>query len=453
MTAQMYIIDYGSGNLRSVQKAFEHVGVTAEIGSDPGAVRGAAALVLPGVGAFGAAMAELERRELVAPIQERVKEGVPFLGVCLGLQLLFEGSQESPGVTGLGLFQGDVRRLPAGLKVPHIGWNQIEIAKHSELLEDVPNGTAFYFVHSYVVVPRRPQDVLTFTEYDVGFVSGVNERTWLRFNFTPRSRARWGYGSIATSRDEWARSRSETDMRLFPAIDIQNGQCVRLRRGDFADSTVFGTDPVEVARNWEQQGARYLHVVDLDGARLGSPQNFGVVAAIAEALSIPVQLGGGIRTLEALDLIAQTRVARVIVGTAAIGDDAFLREALRRWGEGLVVAVDAQDGFIATHGWQKRTLVPVAELAEQLVTLGVNEVLYTDVSRDGMMRGMNIKAYEELAQQTTLEIIASGGVTTLEDLVAVKALEPMGVTGVIAGRALYEGSFTLAEALAVLGVD
>lgn len=242
-------------------------------------------------------------------------------------------------------------------------------------------------------------------------------------------------------------------MRLFPAIDIQNGQCVRLRRGDFADSTVFGTDPVEVARNWEQQGARYLHVVDLDGARLGSPQNFGVVAAIAEALSIPVQLGGGIRTLEALDLIAQTRVARVIVGTAAIGDDAFLREALLRWGEGLVVAVDAQDGFIATHGWQTRTLVPVAELAEQLVTLGVNEVLYTDVSRDGMMRGMNIKAYEELAQQTTLEIIASGGVTTLEDLVAVKALEPMGVTGVIAGRALYEGSFTLAEALAVLGVD
>jgi glutamine amidotransferase len=192
MTAQMYIIDYGSGNLRSVQKAFEHVGVTAEIGSDPGAVRGAAALVLPGVGAFGAAMAELERRELVAPIQERVKEGVPFLGVCLGLQLLFEGSQESPGVTGLGLFQGDVRRLPAGLKVPHIGWNQIEIAKHSELLEDVPNGTAFYFVHSYVVVPRRPQDVLTFTEYDVGFVSGVERENVVAFQFHPEKSSTLG---------------------------------------------------------------------------------------------------------------------------------------------------------------------------------------------------------------------------------------------------------------------
>lgn len=244
-------------------------------------------------------------------------------------------------------------------------------------------------------------------------------------------------------------------MRLFPAIDIQGGQCVRLRRGDFADRTVFGSDPVEIAKRWEEQGARHLHVVDLDGARVGSPQNFEVVKAVAEAVSIPVQLGGGIRTVEALDLIAQSRsrVARIIVGTGAIGDDAFLREAFRRWGSRLIVAVDAEDGFVTTHGWQKRTLISVARLAEQLVALGVKEVLYTDVARDGMMRGMNIKAYEDLARQTTLEIIASGGVTTLDDLRAVKALEPLGVTGVIVGRALYEGAFTLPEALEVVGVD
>lgn len=242
-------------------------------------------------------------------------------------------------------------------------------------------------------------------------------------------------------------------MRLFPAIDIQNGQCVRLRRGDFADSTVFGSDPAKMARRWEQEGARHLHVVDLDGARLGSPQNFDAVAAMAAAVNIPVQLGGGIRTLEALDLIASSRVSRIIVGTVAIEDNAFLVEALHRWGTNLVVAVDAQDGFVATHGWQKRTMVPVAELTEQLVELGVKEVLYTDVSRDGMMMGPNIKAYEELAQQTTLEIIASGGITTLQDLKAVKVLEKHGVTGVITGRALYEGAFTLAEALAVLGAE
>lgn len=242
-------------------------------------------------------------------------------------------------------------------------------------------------------------------------------------------------------------------MRLFPAIDIQGGRCVRLRQGDFADSTVFSNDPVEVARRWQEQGARHLHVVDLDGARLGSPQNFDVVRALAEAVDIPVQLGGGIRTVEALELISGSRVARVIVGTGAIGDETFLREALQDWGAGLIVAVDAEEGFITTHGWQKRTLVPVAQLAAQLAALGVKEVLYTDVSRDGMMRGMNINAYEELGRQTTLEIIASGGVTTLEDLRAVKALESLGVTGVIAGRALYEGAFTLAEALAVVGTD
>ncbi|OPZ75946.1 MAG: 1-(5-phosphoribosyl)-5-((5-phosphoribosylamino)methylideneamino) imidazole-4-carboxamide isomerase [Actinobacteria bacterium ADurb.Bin444] len=242
-------------------------------------------------------------------------------------------------------------------------------------------------------------------------------------------------------------------MRLFPAIDIQGGRCVRLRQGDFADSTVFSNDPVEVARRWQEQGARHLHVVDLDGARLGSPQNFDVVRALAEAVDIPVQLGGGIRTVEALELISGSRVARVIVGTGAIGDETFLREALQVWGASLIVAVDAEEGFITTHGWQKRTLVPVAQLAAQLAALGVKEVLYTDVSRDGMMRGMNINAYEELGRQTTLEIIASGGVTTLEDLRAVKALESLGVTGVIAGRALYEGAFTLAEALAVVGTD
>lgn len=185
MNARLYIIDYGSGNLRSVQKAFEHLGVAAEIGSDPRAVRQAAALVLPGVGAFGAAMAELQRRRLVEPIRERIEAGAPFLGVCLGLQLLFEESEESPGVMGLGVLKGDVRRLPPGLKVPHIGWNQIEIAKESALLDGIANGSAFYFVHSYVVVPRRPQDVLTFTEYGCGFVSGVERGNVAAFQFHP----------------------------------------------------------------------------------------------------------------------------------------------------------------------------------------------------------------------------------------------------------------------------
>lgn len=240
-------------------------------------------------------------------------------------------------------------------------------------------------------------------------------------------------------------------MRLFPAIDIQGGRCVRLRRGDFAKQTVFGSDPVEVAAGWAEKGARQLHVVDLDGARLGAPQNFQVVKRMAEAVPIPIQLGGGIRSQAALDLIEQSRVARIIVGTSALTDEQFLSAALERWGEGLVVSVDAQDGFVSTHGWQRRSSVPVSTLAQQLEGLGVKEILYTDISRDGMMSGMNLKATEDLARNTSLGIIASGGVTTLDDLRGAAALEPLGVTGVIVGRALYEGAFTLAQAQEAVG--
>ena len=240
-------------------------------------------------------------------------------------------------------------------------------------------------------------------------------------------------------------------MRLIPAIDIQGGRCVRLRRGDFADETVFGDDPVAMAEHWMSEGARYLHVVDLDGAREGTPRNFDLVRAIAEAVPIPVETGGGIRTEAALDLIAGSRVAKVVIGTGAVEDQAFLERALTLLGPArVVVAVDAEDGFVKTRGWQERSQILTLDLARRLEATGVLEILYTDISRDGMMQSVNLEGIRELALNSGLEIIASGGVTSLHDLQALAALEPLGVTGVIAGRALYEGRFTVAEALAVL---
>jgi imidazole glycerol-phosphate synthase subunit HisH len=189
----IYIIDYGSGNLRSVQKAFEHVEVAAEVGGDRRRIDRARGLVLPGVGAFGAAMRELQRRGLVEPIRERVMSGTPFLGVCLGMQLLFEESEEDPGVPGLGLLPGSVRRLPETVKVPHIGWNQIEIMQDSDYFEGIPDHAAFYFVHSYVVVPLQPADVLTITEYGGrDFVSGVRRDNLAAFQFHPEKSSRMG---------------------------------------------------------------------------------------------------------------------------------------------------------------------------------------------------------------------------------------------------------------------
>lgn len=240
-------------------------------------------------------------------------------------------------------------------------------------------------------------------------------------------------------------------MRLFPAIDIQGGRCVRLRKGDFADETVFGDDPVAMALHWQKEGARFLHVVDLDGARYGEQRNFPVIRAIAEAVPIVVQTGGGIRTQAALEALDDSAVARAVIGTSAVEDQEFLRRALSILGpERLVVAVDAEDGFVKTKGWQERSDLRAGELVAVLDDLGVREILYTDISRDGMMQNANVQGIRELAEGSGLEIIASGGVTSLDDLRALRLLEPLGVTGVIAGRALYEQRFTVQEALAVL---
>jgi phosphoribosylformimino-5-aminoimidazole carboxamide ribotide isomerase len=240
-------------------------------------------------------------------------------------------------------------------------------------------------------------------------------------------------------------------MRLLPAIDIQGGRCVRLRRGDFADETVFGDDPVAMARHWVAEGARYLHVVDLDGAREGEPRNFDLIRDIAEAVPIPVEVGGGFRTEAALTSVRESLVAKAVLGTSAVEDRAFLGRALELLGPGrVVVAVDADNGLVKTRGWQEQSGVRAVDLVRELEALGVWEVLYTDIGRDGMMQSVNLDGLRELAQTTEMEIIASGGVTSLDDLRALKELEPLGVTGVIAGRALYEKRFTVAEARDVL---
>jgi glutamine amidotransferase len=192
-SGSLYIVDYGSGNLRSVQKAFEHVGVEAVVGADPRGMAQAAGLVLPGVGAFGAAMVQLRDRDLADPLLERIGAGVPFLGVCLGLQLLFESSEEDPGIPGLGLVRGDVRALPSTVKVPHIGWNQVETLSCSDLMDGIPDGSAFYFVHGYVAVPRSPGDVLAMTDYDgVTFASAVEVDNVAAVQFHPEKSSTLG---------------------------------------------------------------------------------------------------------------------------------------------------------------------------------------------------------------------------------------------------------------------
>jgi phosphoribosylformimino-5-aminoimidazole carboxamide ribotide isomerase len=238
-------------------------------------------------------------------------------------------------------------------------------------------------------------------------------------------------------------------MIVFPAVDIQGGKAVRLRRGDFDDVTVFGDDPVALARFWQDQGAEALHVVDLDAARTGELANFGILERIVKSLDIPVQYGGGIRSAKNLALVAGLGVHWVVMGTAAVTALDLLDDSVKWLGERLVVGLDSSDGMVATHGWRQRSQMTAIHFSKILAEHGVTRVVYTDTARDGMLGGPNLIGLHGLAEVTSLEIVLSGGIGLLDDFRRLKKLELPNVVGVIVGRALYEKAFTLADALAV----
>jgi phosphoribosylformimino-5-aminoimidazole carboxamide ribotide isomerase len=241
-------------------------------------------------------------------------------------------------------------------------------------------------------------------------------------------------------------------MKIIPAIDIRGGKVVRLKQGELAQETVYGADPAEVARRFEAEGAGRLHVVDLDAAITGRPQ-FDALAAVIAAVRIPVEVGGGLRVLETAMRYRQRGADRVIFGTAAVADPGVVQAALQQWPEAVAVAIDARDGRVTVAGWREVSTVRAVELAARVAGWGVRRVQYTDVLRDGTLRGPNLPAIEAVAASAPLRITASGGVSSLDDLRRLRALEDKGVDEVIVGKALYDGRFTLAEAMAAAGGD
>jgi phosphoribosylformimino-5-aminoimidazole carboxamide ribotide isomerase len=231
---------------------------------------------------------------------------------------------------------------------------------------------------------------------------------------------------------------------VYPAIDLRGGKCVRLKQGDFGRSKEYDADPVERAREWERSGASAIHVVDLDGAERGSPAQLDLVGRMAEAVGVPLQVGGGIRTLGDLALVQEAGAQRVVMGTAVVGDRELRREAVEVAGDSLIVAVDAREGIVATHGWRQSSGVSVLDLAEELVADGIASVLYTDVARDGMDAGVALEATAAVAK--LIPTVASGGVRGAADVAALSRTP--GVVGVVVGTALYEGRVTLTELLA-----
>lgn len=237
-------------------------------------------------------------------------------------------------------------------------------------------------------------------------------------------------------------------MLLIPAIDLKDGQCVRLKQGVMEEATVFSDNPVDVALRWHREGARRLHLVDLNGAFAGKPKNLGVIREILDAVGhdLPVQLGGGIRDLDSIEKYLDMGVEYVIIGTAAVKTPGFLHDACDAFPGQIMVGLDAKEGRVAIDGWAKMTHHNVIDLARRFEDYGVNAVIYTDIGRDGMMTGVNIDATVALAHALKIPVIASGGLTSLDDVRRLVDVETEGVEGAIAGRAIYEGSLVLSEA-------
>jgi phosphoribosylformimino-5-aminoimidazole carboxamide ribotide isomerase len=240
-------------------------------------------------------------------------------------------------------------------------------------------------------------------------------------------------------------------MDVIPAIDLLEGRCVRLYQGDYAQSQVFDENPVAVARQWADQGAARLHLVDLDGAKAGHPVNQQAIEAIVRAVDIPVQVGGGLRDRQAVANLLALGVERVILGTVAVEQPDLVSQLCQEFPSQIVVGIDARNGKVATRGWLETSEVEAGTLAQQMAERGVAAIIYTDIHRDGTLQGPNQQALRELAEAVSVPVIASGGISSLTDLLSLLALEPVGVSGVIVGRALYTGDLSLKEALRAIG--
>ncbi|MDY6937859.1 MAG: 1-(5-phosphoribosyl)-5-[(5-phosphoribosylamino)methylideneamino]imidazole-4-carboxamide isomerase [Cyanobacteriota bacterium] len=240
-------------------------------------------------------------------------------------------------------------------------------------------------------------------------------------------------------------------MHIIPAIDLLEGRCVRLYRGDYNRSQTFNEDPVAAAREWEERGASRLHLVDLDGAKVGQPQNQEIIARIASTLAIPVQVGGGLRDRASVENLFELGVERAILGTIAVEKPDLVAELCQAFPGKIVVGIDARDGRVATRGWLETSEVLATDLAARMVDLGAAAIVYTDIHRDGTLSGPNLEALRQLAGAIEIPIIASGGVSSITDLLSLSALEPQGVSAAIVGRALYTGDISLEEALQAVG--
>lgn len=420
------IIDYNAGNIASVTNALDRFGVKYIVTRDAQTILSADKVIFPGQGRAGSAMADLRAKGLDRVIKQ-IKS--PFLGICLGMQLLLPFSEED-STDCLGIIPGRVKRFPEGVKIPQIGWNTVTQTRKDPLCNGVPDTAYAYFVNSYFV-DTEADYIIGASQYGLTrYASIVKKDNFYGTQFHPEKSATIGLQIL----------KNFCAPLIIPAIDIIGGKCVRLYNGDFSKQTTYGNDPISQAKLFADQGAQYIHMIDLEGAKNGAPANSDIIIAAAKALPVPVQVGGGIRTLEQAKKYLDNDISRIILGTPALTDINFVKSLVSEYGpDRIIVSIDAKDGLVAIKGWQETTTQKVSDVLEKLSSIGLTTIIYTDIQSDGALKGPNFKSISQVLAKP-FKVIIAGGVTTVEDA---KKLNDMSAYGVIIGKALYEGLFDL----------
>lgn len=374
------IIDYNVGNVKSVLNACNRIGLNAILSRNIDDIKNATGIILPGVGSFPIAMENLKKYNLIEALNERRKAGIPILGICLGMQILFEKGFETQETQGLGYLKGNVNLIKTTEKLPHMGWNQLYFNQKNPILKNILEQDDVYFVHSYMA-EFNSDEVICYTEYgDIKIPALVGKNNVVRLSVPSRKKRRSWTKNIRSME-------GDSRMLLIPAIDLKDGEAVRLYKGDYNQKTVYSKEPEKLAKQFEKMGAKLLHIVDLDGAKDGKCVNFDVIKKIRKNVSIPIELGGGIRNKETVQLyLDKIGIDRVILGTSAINNPTFLKEMLELYGpEKIVVGVDSKDGYVSASGWLKTSSIKYIDFIKQLEKIGVKYIVATDISKDGTL--------------------------------------------------------------------
>ena len=413
------IIDYDAGNIKSVEKALKYLGEDAVITRDREEILSADKVILPGVGAFGDAMYNLKKYGLDEVLREVAKRQIPLLGICLGLQLLFERSDETPGVEGLGILKGEILRIPdcPGLKIPHMGWNSLKLQNDGRLFKDLPEEPYVYFVHSYYLKATDESIVKATTEYSTHIHASVEQGNVFACQFHPEKSSKWGLKIL----EKFCRivgGQTVFTKRIIPCLDVKNGRVVK--GVNFVDLKDAG-DPVEIAKAYDKAGADELVFLDITASSDDRSTVVDMVRKVAECVFIPFTVGGGIRTVDDFKALLREGADKISINSSAINRPELIREAAEKFGsQCVVVAIDAkrrEDGSgwnIYKNGGRIDMGIDAVEWAKKVEALGAGEILLTSMDCDGTKAGYDLELTRTIAENVSIPVIASGGAGNLE---------------------------------------